>query len=177
MRRRTQIIIGTGIIAWGLLLLLGNLLQINIWNYVWPLILIGVGIWLLTRPHGPDKATHVVLLGDQRRRGPWEVRDESLFCFVGDIHLDLTEAIVLPGETTLRLQGFVNSIYVKLPEHIGLAISSTAFVTSAYALGHKQDAFLTPYEMQSSNYHEADRRVRLELIYFVADLKVRSSDL
>jgi len=31
--------------------------------------------------------------------------------------------------------------------------------------------------MQSSNYHEADRRVRLELIYFVADLKVRSSDL
>jgi lia operon protein LiaF len=173
MRKKTQIVVGVVIITWGLLLLIGNLLQINIWAYVWPLILIGLGVWLLTRPHKQGRYTHVVLLGDQRRRGAWQVRDEDLFSLIGDVTLDLTEAEIPVGETTLRMQGFVNSVVVKVPDDVGLAITSTAFVTSAYVFGHKRDYILTPYELETDNYHEVDRRVRLELVYFVADLKVR----
>jgi lia operon protein LiaF len=176
MRKKTQIIVGAVIVAWGLLLLVGNLLGINIWNYVWPLFLIGLGIWLLTRSQREGRFTHVVLLGDQRRRGAWQVRDENLFSLIGDVSLDLTEAEVPVGESTLRVQGFVNSVVIRVPDDIGLAITSTAFVTSATVFGHKHDYIMTPYEMESDNYHEVDRRVRLELLYFVADLKVRRAD-
>ena len=176
MRGRTQVVIGAVIVAWGGLLLVGNLLEINIWAYVWPLFLIGLGIWLLTRSPREGRYTHVVLLGDQRRRGAWQVRDENLLSLIGDVHLDLSSAEVPVGETTLRMQGFVNSIVVRVPDHVGLAITSTAFVTSAYVFGHKHDYIMTPYEMESDNYSEADRRVRLELLYFVADVKVRRTD-
>ncbi len=178
MRVKTQIIVGVTIVAWGLLLLVGNLVRIDLWAYVWPLILIGFGVWLLTRRGHPRQGatTRFVLLGDIRRRGEWNVSEEDIICVIGDMHLDLTGARVPSGETTVRLQGFVNGITIRVPRDVGVAVSSTAFLTSARAFGHKQDFMLTPYEFRSDNYLDADRKVRFELLYFVADLKIRQSD-
>jgi lia operon protein LiaF len=175
MRRRTQLIIGGIVIAWGLLLLIGNLLNVDIGRFIGPLLLIALGLWVLLRPRIREKGNPTVfrLLGDVRRRGPWRVRDEELWCLVGDIRLDLTEAEIPPGETTIKLAGFVNGITVVVPENVGVAVNSTAFVTEARMFGYKQDYLLTGYEGESDNYAEANQKIRLELLYFVADLKVR----
>jgi len=177
MRSKTQIVVGGAVVTLGLLLLVGNLFQVNIWNYLWPLVLIGIGAWVLARPHMPGgrRFTHFMLLGDLRRRGAWKVRDQDIFCLIGDTHLDLTDAEIPLGETTLRLEGFVGGIRVRVPAGVGLKISSTAFLTDAHVDGRKQDYFLTPYEMESDNYQDATQRVRLEILYFVADLRVRQS--
>lgn len=174
--RRFQIFLGASILVVGLLLLVGNLTGIDICAYLFPLILIAIGVWIVTRPalaKGQD--TVVQIIGDIRRHGTWAVHEQELWCGVGDIRLDFTEAVVPVGETPLKLRGFVNDITLIVPDDIGVAITSASFMTTARIFGYKQDFFLTIYETQTDNYQDADRKIRLELAYFVADLKVRAA--
>lgn len=175
MGKRRQIYVGAAIVALGVLLLIGALWDIDVWGYLWPLLIIGAGVLLLTRVQARERygETTLQLLGDVRRAGAWTVRPQDIWCLVGDVRLDLSEAKIPPGETTLRLQGFANGITVILPEGVGLTVTSTAFVTEARMLGDKQDYVLTPYTAETDAYREADRKIRLELLYVVADLKVR----
>ena len=178
MGSKSRIVIGSAVVALGVLLLIGSLLQINIWSYLWPLILIGIGAWVLMRPRGFGGRgfTDFMLLGDHRRRGKWQVKDANIFCLIGDITLDMTDADIPMGETTIGLQGFVGAVRVRLPEDVGISISSTAFLTDAHVLGNKQDFLLAPYEYRSEGYAEASRRVHFELLHFVTDLNVRRSE-
>ena len=179
MRSKTRVVIGSIVIALGVLLLLENLLHIEILGYLWPLILIGIGVWVLTRPRrfGGRSFTQFMLLGDHRRRGKWRLKEENIFCLIGDVSLDFTDAEIPLGMTPVTLQGFVGGIRVRVPEGVGVSIHSTAFLTSAHVLGAKQDFLLTPYEYQSQGFDEAAQRIHLELLYFVADLNVRRSEL
>ena len=173
--RRPQVVMGTAILIFGLLLLIGNLTGIDICAYLFPLILIGIGIWIVTRPalFAGGRNTRIQVIGDIRRRGQWTVRDQDFWCGVGDIRLDLTEATLPEGETTLRFYGFVNDVTLIVPGTVGVSVLSTSFLTTARVLGDKQDYFLTPYETETQRYTTATRRLRVELVYFVVDLKVR----
>jgi lia operon protein LiaF len=175
--RKPQVILGAVILIMGLAMLIGNLTGVDICAYLLPLILIGIGVWIVTRPamFAGGRDTQIQILGDIRRRGKWTVHEQDFWCGIGDIRLDFTDAVVLAGETTLRLRGFVNDITVIVPESVGVSVASTSFLTSARIFGYKQDYFLTLYETESNNYGIATRKVRLELFYFVADLKVRKA--
>jgi len=48
--RRNNLFWGGLILLVGLALLFGNLLQVNMWNFIWPLAIVFVGAWLLLRP-------------------------------------------------------------------------------------------------------------------------------
>ncbi|MBN1248002.1 MAG: cell wall-active antibiotics response protein [Anaerolineae bacterium] len=175
MSRRNQVRVGAAITIFGLLLLVGNLLQVNLWAYLWPLILIGLGAWLILRPQTRKRnvPTRFLLLGDIRRRGPWSVREEDIWLLIGDVDLDFTQATLPEGETTVQIQGFVGGVDVRVPEDLGIRIRSTAFLTDAHVLGSHQEHFVTPFEFSSSSYGVGPRTVNLELLHFVTDLNVR----
>ncbi|MGC9469008.1 MAG: cell wall-active antibiotics response protein LiaF [Anaerolineae bacterium] len=175
MRERTRMIVGAVILGLGLILLIDALVGVNIWDYLWPLIIIGIGVWILMRSRKMERRGLTVfqLLGDVRRRGAWTVREEEIWCVIGDVRLDLTEAQIPEGETTIALRGFVGSVNITVPADIGLAVTSSAILTDARVLGDKQDYVLTVYEAKSDNYVEAARKVRLDILYFVVDLRAR----
>jgi lia operon protein LiaF len=176
MKKRVQVTVGIAIIVFGCLLLISNLLQINLWSYLWPLFLIGLGVWVLLRPRlSLGAPTQYRLLGEIRERGRWTVQNREVWGFISDVDLDFTEAKIPAGETTLRFHGFVGDIDLTIPEDVGLYVTSTAFVTSAKTFGVKQDYLLTGYETENSAYRDAERRVRIELLNFVTDLNVRHS--
>ena len=131
MRNKGQLIIGLVIVLIGVSLLVGNLFHVNLWDFLWPLVLIGLGVWLLLRPQTVRTGTKVQqrLLGDIRRRGAWQVTDEEFWILVGDVKLDMTTADIPQGETLIRTYGFVDSVKLIVPEGIGVSVSSTAFVT------------------------------------------------
>jgi len=176
MKKRAQITVGIAIIVFGCLLLISNLLQINLWSYLWPLFLIGLGVWVLLRPRrSPGAPMKFRFLSETRRRGKWTVRDEQVWSFISEFDLDFTEALIPAGETTLRFHGFVGDIDLKAPDDVGLFITSTAFLTNVEAFGVEQDCLLTGYETENSAYRDAERRIRVELLHFVADLNARHS--
>jgi predicted membrane protein len=174
MRSQGRILIGSAIILFGLMLLIGNLFQIDVGALCFPTALILLGFWLLLRVWliQPQTAPKVRVFGPVKREGAWQVTDEEIWLVVGDLILDFGQAEIPPGETTIQAFGFVNSIRVFVPEGVGLAVSSTAFLTDAKFLGRKQEAFVMPLELASDNYETAERKIRLETLYFVADIRV-----
>jgi lia operon protein LiaF len=175
MRNRGQLFIGAVLVVFGLLSLLSTVFHIDFGALCWPVLLIAVGVWLVFRPRlgGPDSEAEVLLLGDRRRRGEWAVRNEEFWLGIGDVELDMTQATIPPGETVLRIYGFVGDVDVFVPRVVGVAVQLNGFVIDSDVLGRDYDSFLSPVSVQSENYTTAESRLRIEMISFVADLKVK----
>ncbi len=174
MKPKTETYVAAAIILIGVLLLVANLTGTPIWPYLWPTALILIGVWLVFRPRimtRPGSSTWR-LLGGYRRSGHWQVIEEDIWSFVGDSVLDFRDADVPPGETRISLHGFVGEVRVRVPTDAGVRVTGQAFVVDANAFGYNQDYVLTPYETQTPNYDEAERRVHVDVQYFVVDLNV-----
>lgn len=178
MKHKNQLTMGILIISFGLMLLISNITGIRLWSYIWPLLLVGVGVWMIVHPQKFSNPSDVKfrLLGGMHYKGNWQVRNENVVAIIGDMHIDLTQADIPPGETTIELRGFVGDINVIVPAHAGIAVTSNSFVTSAKAFGYKQDLFLTPYKAESNHYFEAERRIHLDLGFFITDLSIKYLD-
>jgi len=175
MQNRSLIILGTLIILWGIALVISNLLDINVWKVCFPTLLILAGIWLLAGPRlnlalGTNVKIHP--LADIRRTGAWVVGEEELWTFVGDTRLDFSEAEIPLGETRIRLVGFVGNIRLKVPQNLGYRIESMAFLNEARIEGVKKERFVSTLSETSENYGTEQRKIILEMLYFVADLRV-----
>lgn len=175
MRTDGRIIVGVGIIVVGLVILVGNLLNVDLGFLCLPAILILLGIGLLLRPWlvSPDTAVRASVFGPIRRSGAWAVADEEIWLFVGDVNLDLSEAEIPPGETTIRVFCLVSSIRLIVPEGIGVSVSPLALLASVKLLGRKRDIFFAQSSMSSEAYEAAERRIRLEPACLVADVSAR----
>lgn len=173
---RGELIVGGGLVLLGLAFLLGTVFHINVWAFCWPAVLIGLGVWLVMQPQlrgGAGSASEVRLLGDLRRRGTWTVANEELWLGVADVDLDLTQAVIPPGETVIRIYGFVGDVKVYAPRDAGISVRASGFVLDTELFGHDYEGILNPIEAASEGYAQAERRVRIEMSCFVADLKVR----
>jgi len=175
MHNRWQIFIGMLIIAAGLVFLVGNVFDIDTDALCFPIGLIALGVFLLLRPHfvSPGVGSQLKLLGDVRRYGDWQVADEEIWLGVGDVRLDMTNADIPVGETQIRIFGFVGDVRVRVPEDVGVSVSSTSFITDARVLDKKYNRVLTPFHLTSENYEIAERKVRLEISCFVGEIRVR----
>jgi predicted membrane protein len=175
MRNTRQIFIGVAIIAIGLIALIGSIFDVDLGRFLCPTVLILAGVWLLVRPRTarPGTAFTTKLLGDVRRRGEWQVAEEDITLGVGDIRLDMTQADIPIGETRIRASGLVNGIKLIVPEGVGMMVSSMAFLTEAKVFGQKHTRFFAISQFASEDYETAERKVHLDLSYFVADVNVR----
>ena len=176
--RRSEIIFGSIILGLGLLLLIGVIFEINIWGLFCPAGLIGLGVWLIYRtrkdPSGGD--VNIRFIGDIKRRGTWNAQNEETWGFVLDYALDFTEAEVPNGTTVIRLGAFVNTLKAIIPNDLGVAVSSMAFMTESRIQGKKQETFLIPYQWESANFETAAKRIILKPSSFVSEIKIETED-
>ncbi len=177
MRDRGQFMLGLFLVVLGLIFLLSTVFDINLWPFCWSIGLIGLGVWLVVRPRmvGENVGTEFSLIGDLRRRGAWAVRNEEIWHGIGDVELDLTQAEIPPGESIIRIFSFIGDVNVYAPANIGLAVRSTGFFVDADLMQEKIETFLSPAEASSENYASAERRVRVELTAFIAEMKARQA--
>jgi predicted membrane protein len=175
MRNTRQIFVGIAILTIGLIALIGALFDVDLGRFLCPTVLILAGVWLLVRPrtarHGTAFTTR--LLGGVRRRGDWQVTDEEITLGVGDIELDMVHADIPPGETRIRASGFVNGVRLIVPEGVGVAVTSMAFLTEVQVFDQKYTRFFDAGRFASEDYETAERKVNLDLSCFVVDVKVK----
>ena len=177
MRKQGQplVVIGVLIILASLALLIGNLLDIDVGVLCLPALLILAGIWLLARPYvvSPETALRFRVFGPIRRVGSWTVTDEETYFLLGDAKFDLTEAEIPIGETVIRVYYLLGDIKMWVPEGVGVSISSMAVITEARLFGEKREGFFSQVELASEEYETFERRVRLEAVCFIADIRAR----
>ena len=166
---------GLSLVIGGGLLLAGNLFNFNAWLFCWPVGLIVLGVWFILRPATslPGGVGTFRLIGEFHRSGPWKVVNEEMGQFIGDIHLDMTQAEIAPGETHLRINGFVGDIHLAVPAGVGVSLSEAAFISDIDFFGQHRDFIFTPVQLSTPQYTSAERRLRLEVNFFIADLSIR----
>lgn len=174
MGKKGTIILGSLIVLFGLLELAGVLFNIDTGKLCFPLALILLGVYLIFRPRifRTSPGMKLNFFPNIRRRTTWNAQDEEILMFVGDIKLDLSQANLKTGETTMRVFGFVGDIDVFVPEDVGIKVVSTAFLTTCRLWGTKQDQFVATLEETSLNYEQAEKKYCLETYFFVADVRV-----
>ena len=175
MSNRGYIVIGAALIVLGLLALISSWIGIDFCALVLPLLLIAAGVYIILRPRyaPPGTAMHVHFLGNVKRAGTWTAGDEELWVLVGDATFDLSQATLPPGETVIRILGFVGDLKLVVPDTVPVAVTSVAFLTSSRVFGKKADTFLAPFETATEGYDAADSRLRFESWRFVTGVKVR----
>jgi predicted membrane protein len=172
---RGQLVLGLILVVLGVLFLVGTVFHVDVGAFCWPIGFILVGTWLVLRPRltQGNGTSDVVLLGDLRRRGKWTVRDGEIWLGVADVDLDFTMADLPPGETRLKFYGFVGDVDLVFPATVGVAVSAVGFVVDTDLFGHDYKTFLTPVEAASPDFSTAACKVRIEMIGFITDLKVK----
>ena len=174
MRNWGMIVVGGVLILLGLMSALSALFDINPWMICGPSLLILAGVLILLGPRigFPSEDLRVRPFGGIRRMDTWLVGDEEFWTFVGDVRLDFTQAELPPGTSTMRVLGFVGDVNLVLPEGIEFSLSSTAFLNDTKIFGVKREIFFGTLREQSPGYENADRKINIEMLYFVNDLDI-----
>jgi len=172
---RGQVVFGIIIILLGAVFLLDNVIDINLSAFFWPLLLIGLGIFVLLRPGMVERDTAVTqrFIAEFDRDGEWDVQSEEFQSFIADATLDLTKANLPEGVTKFRFMNFVGDIELIVPESVGVSVQSSAFVSELKVNGRKEESFLSPLTMQTEDYKVASSKIRIEATGFVNEIKVR----
>lgn len=176
MKNRGILVLAFILISAGVLLLLSNLFHINAWAILFPLLLIAAGLWAIFRPKfgGENANIDFTLLGDMRRRPTGLLQNKEYWLIIGDLDMDLTSVEIPQGETTVRVVGFVGDLNFILPTDAAISMTAGAIAVDAKIDGHKQEGVFTPVKYETPGYTQADRRLRLDISMFVADVSLRS---
>ena len=174
MHRKAPIIFGGFLILIGFSAIIKNIFGFDLWVILFPLLLIGIGVFLIMRPSLTVEGSEVIfkLLGEYRLTGSWQVRDQEIWVIIGDVDLDFRTAEIPAGISQVRLYGFVGDVRIRPPENAAIQVAADGFITSSSFQGNKQDSFLTTRYFKSPSYEESDRKVNLRTWFFVNDLKV-----
>lgn len=175
MRKQTQVMVGLAFIGLGLMFMGGVILRVDVWTLCWPVGLIVLGGWLLLRPvlAGSGTQVHVHPLAEVRRSGVWDVGNEEIWIFVGDVRLDLSEVSPAPGESTIKVFGLVGELTVIVPEDLPVSVSSYAVLTDGKVYGKKQEQFIMPVQIESDGYDAAAARIKVAGFFVVNNLKIK----
>jgi predicted membrane protein len=175
MRIRGQVLFGIVIVVIGLAFLIGSVFDFDVGTLCFPMALILIGAWILVRPRleGGDTPLRLRIFGPVRRGGDWQVGDEEILLFIGDVRLHLSEAEVPPGETKIRVYSFISNVRVTVPEGVGVSQTSMAFINDVRTMGQRRSGFLVPVTRSSEGYAEAERKVHVESMAFISDMRAR----
>ena len=172
--KRWQLFLGLFLIVLGLVSLFELVVHVDLWRFIWPLLLVALGVWLILRPRmaGSDVKVQMPILGDVRMTGVWEATNHELWMLAGSNRLDFSEAVFPNDEATIKIIGFVADVKVILPEDIGLNIESNAFVSELKGFTGKEERILNTLEFTTPEYGSASRKVRLQTFGFVSEIKL-----
>jgi predicted membrane protein len=175
MNKRSQRILAFILIALGGLYLLANIIDIDPSDIFWPLVLILIGFVFIFRPRylAPEHA-QVFFAGDKDFGADWQVQDEDLRMFAGDIFIDLGKAQLPAGTTTFAVRCFASDIDIIIPEDVGLRISSTGFVVETKFDGETKSNVFTGFDYKSDNFGSAEKKFDLITQSFAVELNIRT---
>ena len=175
MHQRGHHHIGVLLIFIGAIFLIAQILHVNPWSLLWPLLLIGLGVWLLVRHKHVEPDTNVTqkFIGDIHCTGDWDVTNTEVRIFIGDVELDMTQAKIPDGTTNINVFGFIGDLHILVPKSVGISVTASGFITEAKMGEEKQEKFFASVRLKSDNYDSAKRKISLETTYFIQELKVR----
>lgn len=105
--------------------------------------------------------------------GAWAVDDAVIQTVLGDINLDLRDAELPEGDTSLTLLCWVGAIGVRAPRGIGLDVTAQVILGTVDALGRREEGVIRDIHVQTPDYDAHARRLHLRISTVVGEISVR----
>ncbi len=174
MRKQGLLVFGVALIVLGVLGVLGGLLDIRWGEWFWPLALIGIGTWMILRPRMLPEGVAVTqkVLGDVKHEGVWQVENEDISMILGDARLDLSQAEMPDGETSIGVSHLLGDTKVKLPEGIELDLTVNELIADVKVFAEKHEGFATPVHVLTAGYADASKKLKLEVNSLLGGVRV-----
>ncbi|MCJ7695990.1 MAG: cell wall-active antibiotics response protein [Anaerolineaceae bacterium] len=177
--KKWQFIFGVFLLSMGVFALIKVIFNIDIWIFIWPLILIGIGVLIIFRPNfaGNDTKVTMILIGDIRREGEWEMKLEEYWLTVGKVTLDLSMAIIPEGVTLQKLFLIAGDVVIRVPSNIGLLVDCNAIVSSIKIKKNEQNGLIQTNSFKSSDYELKEKKVKVETFGVVNSIVIKEINL
>ncbi len=158
------------------MLLLHNL-DIEVFRYVWPSIIILVGVYLIYRsankPGGKSKLREFRILGDSSHSGQSEEIDGAdISHFIGDVTVDLAGAKLKPGVNKMNIATFIGDIRVMVPEDMPVSADCSALFSDIRVFDRKEGGILMSIRERGPDYDRAEKKLRISCAAFIGDIKI-----
>ncbi|MCS1349981.1 cell wall-active antibiotics response protein LiaF [Mechercharimyces sp. CAU 1602] len=166
----------------------------SFWDWFWPLIIIFIGLQVLTHEKAfslrkrkgkgrnaertppltiENASKHTIWIGESRiGDNPFELDDASYELGIGELSVNLTQAIMDEKEIQLDIRGWVGSINVYIPSNLPAQIHSSISLGSMTVVGSIQEGISKELTIQTEGFHEAKKRIILNVNLSVGEIRV-----
>lgn len=174
MQNSSRTTVAIVLIGVGALFLTGNILGFNAWRMLWPAMLIGAGLWVITRQGkaNPELPNADQWVGEVRHRETGMANSKQFWLGAGDVDIDLTGATFPAGVTTYRVSGLVADVDVKVPAHVGVRASFSGVAGDLTLDKQNADIVFGTGVLDSANYASAERKLHLDASHIAGDITV-----
>lgn len=113
------------------------------------------------------------LIGNLYLTAPrWELTDMNIWHGIGEVKIDLSRAIVHETETVLIINGWIGDIDIYVPYDLEVAISANINIGDIDVFGNKEGGFNRNMSIETNNYRDAAKRVRIIISLNVGDVDI-----
>jgi predicted membrane protein len=201
MRLNSRTWLGLGLIVIGFLFILDEQSSLRISEVLvslWPLLLVGAGVYMLLRSRRTEDETAMEtspladigfgrrieettaptirlgnVFGEVRSRvGSRVFAGGSVSTIFGMAVVDLTAASLAPGEHTLKMDSVLGSVVVRLPRGMMCSVMADGVIGTVRAGGKHRNGFFPSVHSTPDGYREAPHRIHLDLSTVLGEVRV-----
>ncbi|MFO7173453.1 MAG: cell wall-active antibiotics response protein LiaF [Bacillota bacterium] len=147
----------------------------------WPIVILGLGFSLLIgRPERRREGCLTVLntdrIGDTHYgRRPWVLDDLEIIHALGDVTVDLTTAIIRPGDHRLVVNVVAGDVTIWLPQDVDVTVKARVTAGELQVLEHRRSGLGVSLEVTEPAPQPGPepKRVQIEASLLAGELQVR----
>ena len=116
-----------------------------------------------------------ILAGEMRSTNDvYELDDINIQCGFGDIHIDLSHAIVPTGETVILIRGVLGNIRLYIPYDIDLSIQTSILLGKIDVFEENKTTFNITQKYQTKNYQTSTRKIKIITSLLIGEIEVKN---
>jgi lia operon protein LiaF len=140
-------------------------------------VLISLGIYYF-RAKPPTFGTyfskHRLFLNMRLDEQSWVLQSMSYWHAIGEVRMDMSQAVPEEKETTIVLQGLVGDLDILVPDDYGIEVEASVLIGQVSFKQIKEGGMFHRLSWKSPNYDDCEMRLKLQLFYLVGDIKLRT---
>lgn len=103
----------------------------------------------------------------------FELTDMKVTNGIGDVKIDLSKAVIPPGETSIEISVLLGNVQIYVPYELEVAVQANVFMGTLDLLGHHQDGIARSFATRSAGYEQAAKKVKINVSLGLGDIDVR----
>ncbi|QJD84269.1 cell wall-active antibiotics response protein LiaF [Cohnella herbarum] len=140
-------------------------------------VLISLGIYYFrAKPptFGAYVSKHRLFLNMRLDEQSWVLQSMSYWHAIGEVRMDMSQAVPEEKETTIVLQGLVGDLDILVPDDYGIEVEASVLIGQVSFKQIKEGGMFHRLSWKSPNYDDCEMRLKLQLFYLVGDIKLRT---